>query len=128
MGISGPDGTAARSWYESEQMPVFAWSSMGRGFFSGRLTRENYAEVGDGACVRAFCHEQNFRRLDRARELAERKGATIPQIALAYVMRQKMNMFAIVGAENRDELVANDTTLAFELTPEECAWLNLESD
>ena len=30
-------------------LAVFAYSSLGRGFFSGRVTRENFKEVADGA-------------------------------------------------------------------------------
>jgi aryl-alcohol dehydrogenase-like predicted oxidoreductase len=45
--VSGPEGEEARAWYADNQMPVFAYSSLARGFFSGRVTKERFlAEQG----------------------------------------------------------------------------------
>jgi len=133
VGLGGPDQVEAREWYEKTQLPIFAYSSLGRGFFSGRITRENFEELKensmiDGACLRAYCHEQNFRRLDRVQTLAEEKGMTVPQIATAYIMSQPLNVFALVGTANRDEFKANVEACELRLTPEETAWLDLRSD
>lgn len=133
VGISGPDHVEAREWYEKNQMAIFAYSSLGRGFFSGRLTRANSEEMMenkgvDGACRKAYCHEQNFQRLDRVEILAAEKGVTVPQIAVAYIMNEPLNVFALVGAANRDEFSANSEACELKLTPEETAWLDLRSD
>ena len=40
--ISGPENEAARAWYRENQMPVIAYSSLGRGFFSGRFRAYDY--------------------------------------------------------------------------------------
>ena len=129
--ISGPKNVAVREWYAQTQMPVFAWSSLARGFFSGRLSRANragIADVLDESSVRAYGADQNFDRLDRAETLAKENGLTVPQIALAYVLNQPMNVFALIGAANREEFEANMQVLDLELTPAECAWLDLRSD
>ncbi len=133
VSLSGPDEAEARKWYEESQMPVFAYSSLGRGFFSGRITRENFEDLKqkgmiDGACLRAYCHEANFKRLDRVQILAKEKGMTVPQIATAYIMNQPLNVFALVGAANRDEFKANAEACELKLTPQEIAWLDLRSD
>lgn len=133
VGLGGPDQVEARAWYEKTQMPIFAYSSLGRGFFSGRITRENFEELKekdeiDGACLRAYCHEVNFKRLDRVQILAEEKGMTVPQIATAYIMNQPLNVFALVGAASRDEFKANAEACEIKLSPEETAWLDLRSD
>lgn len=131
IAISGPAEKAARDWYAGNGMPVFAYSSLARGFFSGRITRELFAtnkEQIDPACLQAYCHEQNFQRLDRVQQLAKEKGATIPEIALAYVLNQKFNVYPIIGAANRDEMTANLAVLDIKLTEKEMAWLDLESD
>lgn len=131
VSLSGPNEVEARGWYEKNQMPVFAYSSLGRGFFSGRITRENFEaqkDSIDGACLRAYCHEQNFKRLDRVQVMAEEKGMTVPQIATAYIMNQLLNVFALVGAANGDEFKANVEACALKLSPEEIAWLDLRSD
>ena len=129
--LSGPANREARAWYEATQLPVFAYSSLGRGFFSGRITRANFAETKallDKACLTAYCHEVNMQRLDRAGELAQEKGVTVPQLALAYVLTSPMNVYPLVGAANREELAENVAALDIVLTPQERAWLDLESD
>ena len=128
VSLSGPQNVDARAWYEQTGMAVFAYSSLGRGLFSGRTTRENYREVLDDAASHAYGHEVNLRRLDRAAELAADKGVTVPQIALAFVLNSKLNAYPLVGAECRDECEANVAAFAVELTPQELAWLDLQSD
>jgi len=133
VGLGGPDQAEARAWYEKNQLPIFAYSSLGRGFFSGRITRDNFEEQKengkiDGACLHAYCHEVNFQRLDRVQILAEEKGMTVPQIATAYIMNDPLNVYALVGVANREEFKANAAACELKLTPEECAWLDLRSD
>ena len=108
--LSGPQNTAARAWYRDSQMPVLAYSSLGRGFFSGRITLENFEEAKgslDKACLTAYCHDINFRRLARAMSLAEERGATVPQIALAYILRSPLNVFPLIGAATGEEFAQN---------------------
>jgi len=124
--LTGDGQAEARKWYRKTNMPVFAYSSLARGLLSGRITRENYKETADGACQTAYCHECNFQRLDRARELAAEKGVNVPQIAVAYVLNYPLNLFALVGAASRDEIRQLVEAAALKLTREEMAWLNLE--
>ena len=103
VSIGGPQGGDARAWYQESQMPLFTWSSLAQGFFSGRITRENLEDVQEDfpeSCIRSYCHEQNFQRLDRVRELAAEKGMTVPQVALAYVTNQPSNIFALIGCRS----------------------------
>ena len=152
--ISGPESKEARSWYEKSGMPVFAYSSMARGFFSGRVTRERFnAENGhflnagvlfsgsatkaqltghgetiDPICANAYCVDDNFVRQERALELAAEKGCTLPQIAIAYILSGKMNVFPISGVANEEELVSNIQALDIALTENELKWLDLETE
>ena len=119
------DETALR-WYEETRMPVFTWSSLAGGFFSGRFTRDNldtFEGYLDRLCVETYCNEGNFARLDRARVLADEKGLTVPQVALAYVLDQPLEVFALVGCNSGDEFRANVEAGGIELSPEELAWL-----
>ena len=121
--ISGEIGAAGREFYKKEDIPVFAYSSLGRGLLSGRVTRENYKELLDGAALKAYAHEVNFARLDRARELAEQKGVSVPQIALAYILHQPFKVFPIVGTASEKELEEAAAVINISLTEKECAWL-----
>lgn len=129
--ISGPQQTAARAWYASAKMPVFAYSSLGRGFFSGRISRANFEATKaqlDGACQHAYCHEVNFQRLDRVEALAKAKNLSVPQVATAWLMAQPLEVFALVGAANRDELKATIAGSEIALSAAEVAWLDLRGE
>jgi aryl-alcohol dehydrogenase-like predicted oxidoreductase len=117
-------------WYRTTQCPMLAWSSLARGFFSGKFTRGNldgFTDAQSLISIRCYAREDNFARLDRARQLAKDKGATVPQIALAYVFRQPLNCFPITGALNAAQFRENVEALEIGLSDEELSWLDLES-
>ena len=62
----------------------------------------------------------------RADELAEQKGATLRQIALAWVLHQPLEVYALIGPASVAELDDCLGALEIELTSDELAWLNLE--
>jgi aryl-alcohol dehydrogenase-like predicted oxidoreductase len=130
ISISGPQGESERAWYEKNKMPVFCWSSLAGGFWTGNFTRENQAETAEKFKLvsRCYCTESNFQRLDRVRELASKKGASVPQIALAFLMNQPLDVYALVGCVTADEFQNNIDALDISLTPKECDWLDLRVD
>jgi aryl-alcohol dehydrogenase-like predicted oxidoreductase len=112
-------------------MPIFPWSSLAGGFFSGRFRRDNLETFDaylDKLCVTSYGSEQNFERLDRAEALGARSGLSLPQVALAYVMSQPLDVFALVGCRTGDEFTENASALDQTLTAAELAWLDLSSD
>lgn len=126
ISISGPSGRAAREYYLGNNTPLFTWSSLAGGFFSGRFRRDNldsFDEYLDKLCVSSYCVEDNFKRLDRAENLAQDKGLTLPQIATAYVMSQPLNIFALVGCRTPEEFEQNVAAMELELSGEELRWL-----
>lgn len=131
ISISGPGRAAARAYYRESQMPLFTWSSLAGGFFSGRLRRDNldtFETYLDKLAVTSYASEENFQRLDRVQQLADEKGMTIPQIATAYVASQPLNIFALVGCQTADEFRANAAAADVQLTEAECAWLDLRAE
>ena len=132
LSISGPAGSDARAWYIQTQIPILAWSPLASGFFSGRFRRDNLHMFNetewDRVCVRTYASEENFQRLDRAALLGAEKGLSAAQIAIAYVLNQSMNVFAVAGPsriENFKEIVKAGEV---QLTPQEMDWLDLKSD
>ncbi|MHC4070748.1 MAG: aldo/keto reductase [Planctomycetota bacterium] len=118
-------------WYKQTQFPLLAWSSLARGFFSGKFTRDNLSAFTDPRSlisIRCYAREDNFVRLERARQLAEEKGATVAQIALAYIFQQPLNGFAITGTLNTTHFRENIKALEIDLTKKEISWLNLKCD
>lgn len=131
ISIGSSSGEAARAWYRQTQMALFTWSSLAGGFLSGRFARSNldtFESYFDQLCVNSYCYEDNFRRLDRAAFLAEAKGLTLSQVALAYVMNQSLNIFALVGCRTGAEFENNIVALDVQLTAKEIAWLELKRD
>ena len=118
----------SRLWYTENQMPLFAWSSQATGFFSGRYTPEGRDVPALAGIVRTWFNEGNFQRLQRSRELAQRRGVTSAQVALAYVLQQPFLTFALIGPQTIDELRLVLPALDIELAPEELCWLNLKDD
>jgi aryl-alcohol dehydrogenase-like predicted oxidoreductase len=129
--IAGHKNEDAQKWYIANQMPVLAYSSLARGFFSGRITREmfeKHPEDIDQFCRIGYCCEENFVRLDRCKEIADEKGCTIPQIAMAYVLDSPLNAYPVIGAANRAELESSLGALKVKLTPQEVLYLELKAD
>jgi aryl-alcohol dehydrogenase-like predicted oxidoreductase len=129
--ISGPGRASERIWYQETQMPLFTWSSMAGGFFSGRFRRDNldtFTEYNDRVVVDSYTSEANFQRLDRAEQLAAEKGVTLAQIAVAFVFNQPLNIYALIASRSAEELRQNIAAMELKLTPAEMDWLDLRSD
>lgn len=121
--VSADAETAA--WHEKSQLPLFSWSSQARGFFTGRFT----PEVRDNAdLVRVFYSDDNWERLERAKQLASDKQVTAIQIALAYVLNQPFPTCALIGAQSVEELRSCDEGSLIQLTRQELDFLDLTSD
>jgi aryl-alcohol dehydrogenase-like predicted oxidoreductase len=103
---------------------LLAWSSQARGFFTGRAHPD---KKDDAELVRCWYSDDNFQRRERAVELAKKKGVDPINIALAYVLNQPFNSFALVGPRVIAETVSTLRGFPIALTPEEMAWLNLEA-
>ena len=76
----------------------------------------------------SYCFEDNFKRLDRVKETADRYDASIAQVALAWVLDGPMNTFPITGSRTGEEFAANAAALDLKLTPREVAWIDLQTD
>lgn len=118
----------AQAWYQQTRMPVFAWSAQARGFFSGRFRPDltQGATTDAQNVIRTYYSEANWERYRRADELAETKGCTRRQVALAWVLHHPLNVFALIGPATVSELDDCLGALEVTLTPAEAAWLNLE--
>ncbi len=129
--ISGPVNADARQWYSEHQMPIFSWSSLAGGFFSGRFKPDNldtFDNVYDKVAIQAYCYPENFNRLERAQKLADESGLTLPQVAMAYVMSYPMDVYAITGCYTPDEFRVNMEASDMRLDEKTLAWLDLRSD
>ena len=108
--ISGPENAKARAWYTENQMPVIAYSSLGRGFFSGKFKSFDYDKartILDPPGQKGYLCEDNMRRLKEAERIAEEKGLTVPQVAMQYILNSPMNVFAAVSTGSLGRILEN---------------------
>jgi aryl-alcohol dehydrogenase-like predicted oxidoreductase len=75
--------------------------------------------------MRGYGYPENFERLRRCEEMAEKKGVAVAQLAMAWIHRQGLNTFAVVSTSGRERMQMNIDALNLELTPEEADWLDL---
>ena len=127
--ISGPENKVAREWYKKKDIPVFAYSSLGRGFFSGLFKSKNPEDakkIMDEPGIIGYFSENNIERLRRCEILAEKKGLKVPQIAMSYLFNQDFSVFALSSPATSAMAEENIKAMETTLTKEEVAWLNLE--
>lgn len=115
----------SRAWLAKTPLPLFAWSSQARGFFTERAHRDR--ALNDEEMNRCWYAEDNWQRRDRVLELAKKKNLLPINIALAYVLNQPFPTFPLVGPRTLEELRTSLPALDVELTSQEVKWLNLEA-
>ncbi len=100
-----------------------AYSPLGRGFLTGEFKRPEDIPEGDFRRFNPRFQGDNFcKNLDLVRHieaLAQTKGATPAQIALAWVMAQGEDVVPIFGTKKRPRLEENLHSLNIVLTPAE---------
>jgi aryl-alcohol dehydrogenase-like predicted oxidoreductase len=94
-------------------LAVIPWGPLGAGFLTGRYSRDEPPPAGsrmaeatedleEAPARRAI--ERNFRAVDEARAIAEAKGATVSQVALAWLLATDGVTSPIVGPRTLDQL------------------------
>jgi aryl-alcohol dehydrogenase-like predicted oxidoreductase len=104
---------------------VVAYSPLGRGFLSGRIT--NPDDFGDDDFRRGhprFTGEnfaRNLELVERVRQLAAAKGVTPSQLAIVWVLSRGDDVVPIPGTKRRGYLQENAGALEVELTADDLA-------
>lgn len=128
VSIGGASQKQAQAWYKAHpDVSIFAYSSLARGLFSGRIKPDTTAEeartILDKPALKAYFHPINLARLARAGELAAKKGLTVPQIAAAYVISHPLNIFSLQAPRNIEEMRQNAAAIDTELSAAELQYL-----
>jgi aryl-alcohol dehydrogenase-like predicted oxidoreductase len=102
-----------------------AYSPLGRGFLSGRIRSLADLDESDFRRRSPRFQGKNFARnlevVDRVREIADEKGVTAGQLALAWVLHQGDDVVPIPGTKRRSYLEENVAAAEIELTDAELA-------
>lgn len=128
--VTGATSEPARRWYAETRMPLLAYSSLGRGFFSGRVdaTSVETAAAGlDEFAQKGYLCEANLERLRRAEQLAKKLGVPVARVAMAWLLQSGLNTLAVVSTTRPERVAENLAAFDLELDAPTRAWLNLES-
>ncbi|WP_415854277.1 aldo/keto reductase [Sinomonas sp. G460-2] len=105
------------------------YSPLGRGILTGRMTAESVQQSADARQTRYFPRFQgealdaNLRLVENVTALAEEKGVTPGQIALAWVLAQGEDVVPIPGTKRVKYLEENAAARGVELSASEIAAL-----
>jgi aryl-alcohol dehydrogenase-like predicted oxidoreductase len=104
-----------------------AYSPLGRGWLTGSLTSADDLPKGDfRRSLPQFApgnFERNLALADRVRALAEARGATAAQVALAWLLSREQWLVPIFGTRRRANVASNVEAAALALSPGELAAL-----
>jgi aryl-alcohol dehydrogenase-like predicted oxidoreductase len=108
-----------------------AYSPLGRGFLAGQIKRfEDFAEDDYRHSVPRFQGENFHKNLDlaqRIEQIAEVKGCTPSQLALAWVLEQGDDIVPIPGTKRLKHLEENAAATEVRLTAEDLEAINAVS-
>ncbi len=128
---SGDENAPYRAWILENGIPVFPYSSLARSFLSGKYTAADpdLYEHLTFAPKNEYYSEANVGRLRRAEQMAAEKGVPLSAIALAWLLRDPMEIFPITSPSGAKHIEEALQCFSVGLTDEECAWLlNGESE
>jgi aryl-alcohol dehydrogenase-like predicted oxidoreductase len=101
---------------------VTAYGVLSRGLISGHWSKSRQGEKDFRTISPRFQGEnldQNLRLVDQLREVADGKGVTVAQIAIAWVLSRGEDIVPLVGARNRKRLSESLSALQVQLTDAE---------
>ena len=103
------------------------YSPLGRGFLTGAITRPEQFAADDyrrnSPRFQGANFSKNLALVEKVKQLAERKGCTPGQLALAWVLAQGEDIVPIPGTKHRHYLEENAGALEVALSREELAQL-----
>jgi aryl-alcohol dehydrogenase-like predicted oxidoreductase len=106
------------------------YSPLGRGFLSGRFKSPDELDQNDfrryGPRFTGQNLDANLKLADKVQEIAQSKGVTPAQLALAWVLAQGDDIVPIPGTKRRTYLEQNAAAVDVELTDEDLARIDAE--
>ncbi|WP_031070265.1 aldo/keto reductase [Streptomyces sp. NRRL S-118] len=104
---------------------ITAYGVLSRGLISGHFTRDRALAPGDFRGISPRFQGDNLHRnlelVDRLREVAEQRGATVAQTAIAWVLARGEDIVPLIGARRRDRLAEALGALDLPLTADDLA-------
>jgi len=120
--IHQPSYSILNRWIETELLDVLAsegvgciaFSALAQGMLTGKYLDGVPADsraAGDGSLRQAWLTEDNLRRIRRLNEVAADRGQSLPQMAIAWTLRDDRVTSALIGARTVAQLEENIAAL-----------------
>ncbi len=110
-----------------QKVGLMVWSPLAGGLLSGKYTRENQSP-GDSRRANfdfpPVNKDRAFNIIDFMLPIAQSKGVSVAQIALAWLLHQPVVTSIIIGAKKLEQLEDNLLAIDVKLTQEELQQLN----
>ncbi|KAI9152377.1 Aldo-keto reductase str7 [Paramyrothecium foliicola] len=127
LDIEGPSGTNLLDTCKELNVAVVAYSPLGRGILTGKYRSKNDFEHGDlRGDLRHILEryqDENFQKnlalVDKFEEIAKRKGCTVGQLTLAWLIAQWEKVLVIPGTKKIQYLEENFMAQEVEITADE---------
>ncbi|MEO8607333.1 MAG: aldo/keto reductase [Chloroflexota bacterium] len=111
----------------TEGIALIPWSPLARGFLAGNRTRDKGGDTlrskSDGFAHHMYYHDNDFDTLDRVIELAQKRGVSNAQIALAWMLHKPGITSPIIGASKMPHLDEAIAGMDIQLSAEEMEFL-----
>lgn len=115
---------------QSENVGLMVWSPLAGGLLSGKYGRDGKAEAGGRRVEFDFPpvnKDRAFDCVDVMRAIADSKGVSVAQIALAWLLHQQAVTSVIIGAKRPEQLDDNLAATTVTLSDEELKQLDAVS-
>lgn len=115
---------------QSENVGLMVWSPLAGGLLSGKYDRDGKAEAGGRRVEFDFPpvnKDRAFDCVDVMRTIADSKGVSVAQIALAWLLHQQAVTSVIIGAKRPEQLDDNLAATSVQLSDEELKQLDAVS-
>ncbi len=106
-----------------EGIGLIPWSPLARGFLAGNRRKQDFGETvrakTDEYGQKLYYHDADFKVVDRVSEIAQQRGVSNMQIALAWILQQPGMTAPIIGASKLSHLEEAVTALKVKLEADE---------
>lgn len=111
----------------SEGVGLMVWSPLAGGLLSGKFGRDHRGDEGSRRNTFDFPpvdRERAFACVDAMRPIAQARGVSVAQIAIAWLLHQPQVTTVIIGAKRPDQLADNLAATAVTLSDDELRQLD----
>jgi aryl-alcohol dehydrogenase-like predicted oxidoreductase len=114
-------------WCHAHGVGTLAYSPLGQGLLTGKVTPERVFGPGDGRADHPLFSVASRRAIAAANAqvapMAEAHGCSLAQLALAWCLHQPGVTAVLAGARDATQIVENASAASISLSEEECAIL-----